>query len=164
MRLRRIPDEEPEKPPKVEAAKRRPYPKNRRKANQKFPATPLSDEELAYFAEHMNACLAHDATESFLGYLDQAGRKYSAPRIAEQIGTSRRGIYKLISKDGNPELKNLMGVLRVLGLQLRIVPAPGVSRRFWLSDCGLRVQFDQDELLPEEIEALSWPGNTAFPG
>jgi probable addiction module antidote protein len=42
--------------------------------------------------------------------------------IAEETGLSRMGLYKALSASGDPRLSTLLGVLRAIGLKLRIEP------------------------------------------
>lgn len=43
--------------------------------------------------------------------------------LAEETGLSRQGLYKALSAKGDPRLSTLIGVLKALGLQLRIEAA-----------------------------------------
>jgi probable addiction module antidote protein len=43
--------------------------------------------------------------------------------IAEETGLSRMGLYKALSKKGDPRLSTLLGVLKALDLKLKIEPA-----------------------------------------
>ena len=41
-------------------------------------------------------------------------------RLARDAGMSREGLYKALSKDGNPSFATVMRIARALGLRLRI--------------------------------------------
>jgi probable addiction module antidote protein len=40
--------------------------------------------------------------------------------IAEKADLSRESLYRMLSRRGNPEIKSLLGLLRVMGLKLSI--------------------------------------------
>ena len=50
--------------------------------------------------------------------LGAIARSRNLSEIARQAGTSREGLYKALSSDGNPSLATVMKVARVLGLRL----------------------------------------------
>ena len=41
-------------------------------------------------------------------------------QLAREIGVSREGLYKALSKEGNPTFATVMRITRALGMQLRI--------------------------------------------
>ncbi len=42
--------------------------------------------------------------------------------VAQEAGITREGLYKALSPNGDPRLSTLMGVVKALGLELRIAP------------------------------------------
>lgn len=47
--------------------------------------------------------------------------------VAKEAGISREALYRALSPTGNPTLKTLLAVLKVLGLRLSAAPAPTSS-------------------------------------
>jgi probable addiction module antidote protein len=50
-------------------------------------------------------------------------------QIAAKIGLSRVSLYRMLSKDGNPRLQNLVSLFHVLGLRLWTVEKEFVRKR-----------------------------------
>ncbi|MEC9175198.1 MAG: hypothetical protein VYC31_02115 [Pseudomonadota bacterium] len=48
--------------------------------------------------------------------------------VAGAAGVSRAALYKGLSADGDPRLSTLLGVLRALGLSLRVAPENAEER------------------------------------
>ena len=46
-------------------------------------------------------------------------------KVAEQLQASRTQLYKTLSRDGNPELRNFSAILKVMGLRLAVQPIKG---------------------------------------
>jgi probable addiction module antidote protein len=51
-----------------------------------------------------------------------AARAHGMMQLAKETGLSREGLYKALSKDGNPSLDTIVKVMRALGV--RLVPQP----------------------------------------
>jgi probable addiction module antidote protein len=51
-----------------------------------------------------------------------AARAHGMMQLAKETGLSREGLYKALSKDGNPSLDTIVKVMRALGV--RLVPRP----------------------------------------
>ena len=56
--------------------------------------------------------------------LAQLVKAHGVTRTAKKVSLSRAGIYKTLSKHGNPELKTFMGILKATGLEMSFKPAP----------------------------------------
>lgn len=54
--------------------------------------------------------------------LGDIARSKGVSKIAKEAGISREGLYKALSEHGDPRLSTFMGVLKALGLQLRVAP------------------------------------------
>ena len=52
--------------------------------------------------------------------LGTAARARGMSELARQVGQTREGLYKALSRDGNPTLSTLLQVLRALGLRLSV--------------------------------------------
>ena len=52
--------------------------------------------------------------------LGNVARAKGLPQIARDIGLTKAGLYKALSKDGDPRLSTFIGTLRSLGLELRV--------------------------------------------
>ncbi len=42
--------------------------------------------------------------------------------VAREAGVTREGLYKSLSKDGDPQLTTLLGVMKALGFKLAVAP------------------------------------------
>ena len=47
---------------------------------------------------------------------------------AAKAGVTREALYKVLSPTGDPKLSTLMGVLRALGLRMRLEPIEGSEK------------------------------------
>jgi probable addiction module antidote protein len=46
------------------------------------------------------------------------------PKVAAAAGLNANSLYRALSRNGNPELSTLLAVVRTMGLQLSVTPAP----------------------------------------
>ena len=71
-------------------------------------------------AAYLEAVLedAPDDPKAIAAALGAIARSRNLSEIARQAGTSREGLYKALSSDGNPSLATVMKVARVLGPRL----------------------------------------------
>ncbi len=60
----------------------------------------------------------HRVVAAALGTIARASNMST---LAADVGMTRAGLYKTLSKDGNPSLSTLMAALNALGLELNIV-------------------------------------------
>jgi len=71
-----------------------------------------------------NAILLTAASLGFIHtVLAQVVRAHGVSKMAKKVSLSRAGVYKTLSKKGNPELKTFMGILNASGLQMSFKPA-----------------------------------------
>ncbi len=75
-----------------------------------------SDDVAAYLEAVLED--APDDPKAIAAALGAIARSRNLSEIARQAGTSREGLYKALSSDGNPSLATIMKVARVLGLRL----------------------------------------------
>ena len=71
---------------------------------------------------YLEACADEDPGDGSLirAALNDIARAGNMSRLAREVGTSREGLYKALSEDGNPSFATVMRVTRALGLQVRI--------------------------------------------
>ena len=74
-------------------------------------------------ARYLNAVVEENDPALILTALAQVARAHGASKTAKRASMSRAGLYKTLSKKGNPEFKTFMGVLNASGLELRFKPA-----------------------------------------
>lgn len=75
-------------------------------------------------ARYLNAAVDESDPALLLAALAQVVRALGISSMARKVSLSRAGLYKTISKTGNPELKTLVGILKASGLQMRFRPLP----------------------------------------
>lgn len=82
------------------------------------------DEDLkdpAEAAEYLDACLEDGDPEVFLLALrDVARAQGGVARLAEATQLNREHLYRILSENGNPELRSLEALLGALGLRLAV--------------------------------------------
>lgn len=58
--------------------------------------------------------------------LGDVARARNMSQLAREVGMTREGLYKALSREGNPSFDTIMKVAKALGLQLGFKPAHGV--------------------------------------
>jgi probable addiction module antidote protein len=56
--------------------------------------------------------------------LSTVARARGMAEVAKDANLSRQGLYKSLSESGDPRLSTLLGVLKALGMQVTVRPAP----------------------------------------
>ena len=81
------------------------------------PADYLKSEE--DMAAYLEACLEESPDDPALvaAALGDIARARGMVRLARETGLTREGLYKALSKDGNPSLGTVLKVLKALGLK-----------------------------------------------
>src|SRR6185436_11397891 len=76
-----------------------------------------SKEELAAY---LNACMEESGDDAtyIAAALGDVGRARGMVQLAKATGISREGLYKALSRDGNPSLATVLKVVKALGLKL----------------------------------------------
>jgi len=71
-------------------------------------------------AAYLEACLAEAPDDAALlaAALGDIARARGMVQLAKDTGLTREGLYKALSKDGNPRLDTVLKVMRALGLKL----------------------------------------------
>jgi len=81
-----------------------------------------SEEEMALYLE---ACFAEDPGDGSLvrAGLGDIARARGMAQLARDTGLTREGLYKALSKEGNPEFSTVVRVINALGLRLHTAHA-----------------------------------------
>ena len=76
-----------------------------------------SKEELAAY---LDACMeeAGEDAACIAAALGDVARARGMVQLAKETGISREGLYKALSRDGNPSLTTVLKVMKALGLKL----------------------------------------------
>lgn len=83
-----------------------------------------------YAAEYLNAVLEDGDEAELLVALNRLAKAFGGvTSVAAQGDLNGTSLYRTLSKDGNPELKTLVKVLRVMHLRLAVRPAALVAAR-----------------------------------
>ena len=71
---------------------------------------------------YLEACFEEDPGDGSLirAALNDVARAQNMSQLSRDAGMSREGLYKALSKDGNPSFITVMRVIRALGMQLRV--------------------------------------------
>ena len=77
-----------------------------------------SEEDMAAYLE---TCFEEAGDDAALisAALGDIARAYGMVRLAKETGLTREGLYKTLSKDGNPSFSSILKVIRALGLKLK---------------------------------------------
>lgn len=73
-------------------------------------------------ALYLNAAAEEGDPALLLVALGQVARAHGVSRMAKRIALSRLGLYKTLSKKGNPEFRTLLSILKAAGVQLLFKP------------------------------------------
>lgn len=77
-------------------------------------------------ARYLNAVAEENDQALILAALAQVARAHGLSKTAKLASLSRMGLYKLLSKKGNPEFKTFLNVLNASGLRLSFRPGPSL--------------------------------------
>ena len=80
-----------------------------------------SEEDLAAY---LQACIeeAPDDPALIAAALGDVARARGMVQLAKETGLTREGLYKALSKDGNPNFGTVLKVLHALGLKITLQP------------------------------------------
>ena len=85
---------------------------------------------------YLNAAL-QESEEMFLMALRDVAEARQMARVAENAGVSRESLYRMLGASGNPTYRNLLGILKAIGIEFaevrsrshpRMPPAPPQRR------------------------------------
>ena len=71
---------------------------------------------------YLEAALEDGHPSVIAAALGDVARARGMSAIARKAGLGRESLYKALAPSGNPQLSTVLGVLRALGLTLRVVP------------------------------------------
>lgn len=74
-------------------------------------------------ALYLNAAAAEEDPALMVAALAQVVKAHGVSKTAREVSLSRAGVYKTMSRRGNPELRTFMGILKVSGLRMSFSPA-----------------------------------------
>ena len=74
-------------------------------------------------ALYLNAAAEENDPALMLAALAQVVKAHGVSKMAKKVALSRAGVYKTLSKRGNPELKTFMGIVSASGMQMSFKPA-----------------------------------------
>lgn len=80
----------------------------------------LQDAE--YAVDYLTEVLQNETQEAFLIALKNVieARDHSVAELADEVGISRQGLYKMLSEEGNPRLSTLNKLLKSIGMKVSI--------------------------------------------
>ncbi|MCX5789143.1 MAG: putative addiction module antidote protein [Elusimicrobia bacterium] len=73
-------------------------------------------------AAYLNAAVEENDPALILAALADVARAHGVSKTAKKASLTRMGLYKMLSKGGNPQFKTLLGVLNASGLQISFRP------------------------------------------
>lgn len=73
-------------------------------------------------ALYLNAVAEEDDPALLLVALGQVAKAHGVSRLAKRVALSRMGLYKTLSRKGNPEFRTLLSILEAAGIQLVFRP------------------------------------------
>ena len=70
---------------------------------------------------YVQACIDEDPGDGSLirAALNDIAHSGNMARLAREAGISREGLYKALSRDGNPTFATVLGIMRALRIKLR---------------------------------------------
>jgi probable addiction module antidote protein len=74
---------------------------------------------------YLEACAAEEDPALMAHALGVVARARNVSRVARDAGLTREGVYKALSRDGNPSLATVMKVARALGYRVTFQPRQG---------------------------------------
>ena len=74
-------------------------------------------------AHYLNAAAEYNEPEYMLRALAQVARAQGLSKTARKASLSRMGLYKILSKNGNPGFRTFFRVLAATGMRLEFKPA-----------------------------------------
>jgi probable addiction module antidote protein len=90
-------------------------------------AFPFEDNQDAYAVERLKMlALAFQQRDSaFITWaLDDLAHHKGITKVAAETGITAGGLYKALTKDGNPRLSTLLALAKVLDFRLTVEPIP----------------------------------------
>jgi len=87
----------------------------------------LSDlqSDPAYAQEYLEAACAESPDAFLVALKDVADSQKGMKKVAIDAGVNRENLYRMLSEDGNPRLRNLTSVLEALGFRISVTRIGG---------------------------------------
>jgi probable addiction module antidote protein len=73
-------------------------------------------------AHYLNASLEENDFDLFLLALARVARAHGMSSLAQKARLHRVSLHKMLSKNGNPEFRSILQILRASGLKLKVSP------------------------------------------
>jgi probable addiction module antidote protein len=84
------------------------------------------DPKLA--SEYLNAAMEDSDVQVFLMALGDLAKARGMSSVSKKTGLNRENIYRIVSTNGNPQIKSVFALLDALGLKLKTEPTRPVRR------------------------------------
>lgn len=94
----------------------------KKKKAQKFDAAEFFDDEDAQ-AELLADAFASGDPSYMAHALGIVAKAKGMTKVAQKVGITREGLYKSLSKDGDPRLSTFFGTVKALGYKLKLESA-----------------------------------------
>jgi probable addiction module antidote protein len=78
-------------------------------------------------AAYLDAVFEEGDPKLMAAAIGDIARARGMTEIAEKTGLSREGLYRALSKDGNPEMVTVLKVMRALGMRVCVSPDKRLS-------------------------------------
>lgn len=91
-------------------------------ATQPFDAAEFLDSP-EMVAAYLDAALAEGDPALFAAALGDVAKARGMSEIARGAGVTREALYKALSETGDPRMSTLFGVIKALGLKVKLEPA-----------------------------------------
>ena len=90
------------------------------RTHDEYLAQSLKDPKEA--ALYLNAAAEENDPSLLLVALGQVAKAHGVTHMSRRVSLTRMGLYKTLSKKGNPEFKTFFSILKASGLQLAFKP------------------------------------------
>lgn len=81
------------------------------------------ERQIGFLEAALELAIAERDPGFFADALGEVAKARGMTEVAKEAGITREGLYKALSKDGDPQVSTLLGVMRALGLRLHITDA-----------------------------------------
>ena len=75
-------------------------------------------------AEYLNTALESGNDDDLITSIGHVAKAIGMTKISEETGLSRPSLYKALSEGAKPQFATIMKVLKAIGGQIRVNPAP----------------------------------------
>jgi probable addiction module antidote protein len=105
--------------------------KNKRSGDFKEYLVAELKKDPEFAAEYLNAAISDGDTRVFLMALGDLTKAKGMSAISKKTGLNRENIYRIVSENGNPQIKSVLALLDAVGVRLKTEPSrgPRVARK-----------------------------------